>query len=61
MSFNRILENTNKLKIKKVRGESCWKVYYLTYDMRREYIAEFYSKEDADLYVFVMKRAASNY
>jgi hypothetical protein len=48
-----------KPRIKKVRGESCWKVYdlkdNLKYGTRRECIAEFDSKEDAKL--FVMKRA----
>ena len=48
-----------KPRIKKVRGESCWKVYdlkdNLKYGTRRECIAEFDSKKDAKL--FVMKRA----
>lgn len=59
MSLNRILKNFDNLKIRKVRGESCWRVYDLKYDMRRECIAEFDSKDDAEW--FVMKRATSNY
>jgi len=59
MSLDRILKNFDNLKIRKVRGESCWRVYDLKYDARRECIAEFDSKKDAEW--FVMKRATSNF
>lgn len=59
MTLDRIIKNFDNLKIRKVRGESCWRVYDLKYDMRRECIAEFDSKKDAVW--FVMKRATSNY